>query len=130
MSKEKLNKLEYEQNNSLKLSTQEDSFEEYFSKENKPKVDEEKLFHLSVINTPKTKPLLCFTLNKNYDFSVIKTQKKEEKILFSSSKNTQNFVIFEDKSAENNEICEYKIKFCEKSTNEEFYSNSIKIKTF
>jgi len=130
VSKEKLNKLEYEQNNSLKLSTQEDSFEEYFSKENKPKVDEEKLFHLSVINTPKTKPLLCFTLNKNYDFSVIKTQKKEEKILFSSSKNTQNFVIFEDKSAENNEICEYKIKFCEKSTNEEFYSNSIKIKTF
>lgn len=106
------------------------SIKEYFQKEFAPVETEEKFFHLSVINTPKTKPLLCFTLNKNYDFSIIKTKKEEEKILFSSSKNTQNFVIFEDKTSKNNEICEYKIKFCEKSTNEEFYSNPIKIKAF
>ncbi len=103
---------------------------EYFAIENAPKTNTPKLFQIRVINTPKTKPIICFTLNKNYDFSIIKTQKKEEKILFSSLKNDQNFVFFEDKSAKNGEIAEYKVKFCEKSTNEEFYSRSIKIRAF
>ena len=121
---------EYVKNKISVSADKTNSIKEYFQKEFAPVETEENLFHLSVINTPKTKPLLCFTLNKNYDFSIIKTKKEEEKILFSSSKNTQNFVIFEDKTSKNNEICEYKIKFCEKSTNEEFYSNPIKIKAF
>lgn len=121
---------EYSKNNLVISNKKTDTIKEYFELNSAPKESEEKLFHLSVINTPKRNPLLCFTLNKKYDFSVIKTKKEEEKILFSSSKNTQNFVVFEDKTSKNNEICEYKIKFCEKSTNEEFYSNPIKIKAF
>ena len=122
----------YTQKNQIK-QVQDDSktkIIEYFSNDNKPNEIEQDLFKLSVINTPKTKPILCFTLNKKYDFFVIKTQKKEEKIIFSSLKNEQNFVFFEDKTAKKNEIAEYKIKFCEKTTNEEFYSNSIKIRVF
>lgn len=125
-----LNIEKYQNENTIEIDNSNSDHLELFSEENIPQNSNQELFNFSVINTPKTKPILCFTLNKNYDFSVIKTQKKEEKIIFSSHKNDQNLVFFEDKTAKNNEIIEYKIKFCEKSTNEEFYSKSIKIKTF
>ena len=105
------------------------SLQEYFSIENLPKSEEEN-FTFTAINSPYHKPILCFTINKNYDFSLIRKHKNKEEIIFSSSENNENFTNFTDKTAKNNEIYTYKLKICDKSKNEEFFSNEIKLKTY
>lgn len=117
------------QENKLKTSNLSSEINEYFSIKNLPE-KEPKNFHLEVINHPKTKPVICFTINKNYDFFVIREHKKEEEIIFSSSENNENFIKFIDKMAKSSEIYTYKVKFCEKSNNEEFFSNEIKLKVY
>ena len=117
------------QDNKLKNSNSKSEFNEYFSTKNLPKKDAEN-FHLEVINSPLNKPIICFTINKNYDFFVIREHKKEEEIIFSSSENNENFIKFIDKSAKSSEIYTYKVKFCGKSNNEEFFSNEIKLKIY
>jgi membrane carboxypeptidase/penicillin-binding protein len=117
------------QDNKLKKSNSKSEFNEYFSTKNLPKKDAEN-FHLEVINSPLNKPIICFTINKNYDFFVIREHKKEEEIIFSSSENNENFIKFIDKSAKSSEIYTYKVKFCGKSNNEEFFSNEIKLKIY
>lgn len=103
--------------------------EEYFSEKNFPKKSE-KEFTLEAINSPNHKPILCFTLNKNYNYFLIRSQKNREKIIFSSTENDTNFVKFCDKTAKNNQIYTYKVKFCAKSKNEEFFSNEITLKVY
>lgn len=124
----KLDKSAYE-NNELLESENSECFEEYFSKENLPKKQENN-FTLSAINSPNHKPILCFTINKNYDYSLIRKQKNEEEILFSSSENDDKNIKFLDKTAKNGEIYTYFIKICEKSKNEYFYSNEISLKVY
>ena len=123
-----LNKESY-QENKLISSNINSEIKEYFSIENLPQKEDEN-FVLEVINTPYNKPTICFTVNKNYDFFVLRSHKKEEEIIFSSSQNNENFIKFIDKSAKSNEIYTYKVKFCEKSKNEEFYSNEIKLRAY
>ena len=123
-----LNKESY-QENKLISSNINSEIKEYFSIENLPQKEDEN-FVLEVINTPYNKPTICFTVNKNYDYFVLRSHKKEEEIIFSSSQNNENFIKFIDKSAKSNEIYTYKVKFCEKTKNEEFYSNEIKLRAY
>lgn len=124
----KLDKEKYNENILLETEN-EDGINAYFSTSNLPE-KEIKENTLSAINSPNHKPILCFTINKNTEFSLIRTQKNKEEIIFSSFENNENFIKFCDKTAKNNEIYTYKLKICEKSKNEEFYSNEIKLKAY
>ena len=124
----KLNKTSYE-NNKLIRTDNNDSTNEYFSTTNSPEKNP-KEFQLTAINSTTSKPILCFTVNKNYDFWLIRTQKNKEEILYSSLENNEKNIRFIDKTAKSNEIYEYKLKFCVKSENEEFFSNAIKLKAY
>ena len=115
--------------NKLTKSDSDEGINEYFSTSNLPE-ETPKNFKLEVINSPYSKPVICFTINKNYDFFVIREHKKEEEIIFSSSENNENFIKFTDKTAKSSEIYTYKVKFCEKSKNEEFFSNEIKLRVY
>lgn len=128
VKKIKLDKSAYE-NNKLLENENGEYFEEYFSKENLPKKQEND-FNLTAINSPNHKPILCFTINKNYDYFLIRKQKKEEEIIFSSSENNDKNIKFIDKTAKSNEIYTYFIKICEKSKNEYFFSNEISLKVY
>lgn len=128
IKKIKLDKTDYE-HNKLTPTVSNDSIEEYFSDKNFPKTEEPK-FIISAINTKNHKPIICFTINKNTDFSIIRTQKEKEETIFSSLNNSDEIIKFCDKTAKNNQIYTYKVKFCDKFKNEEFYSNEIKLKTF
>ena len=123
-----LNKENYSKNK-LTKSDSDEGINEYFSTSNLPE-ETPKNFKLEVINSPYSKPVICFTINKNYDFLVIREHKKEEEIIFSSSENNENFIKFTDKTAKSSEIYTYKVKFCEKSKNEEFFSNEIKLRVY
>lgn len=116
-------------NNKLKLTKSDSKYKEYFLSSNIPKM-EENYFKLEAINTPHSKPILCFTINKNYDYFLIRKQNSEEKILFSSSENSPNFIKFCDKTAQNGKIYTYFLKICEKNKNEELFSNAIKLKVY
>ena len=124
----KLDKKSYEEN-SLVETQNDDGISAFFAKSNLPK-SEIKPYVLSAINSPNHKPILCFTINTNADFFLIRTHKNKEETVFSSLENNENFIKFCDKTAKNNEIYTYKLKICDKSKNEEFYSNEIKLKTY
>ncbi len=124
----KLDKESYETNKLIRTDD-DNSTNEYFAIANSPK-KLEKTFKLTAINTPQNKPILCFTVNKNYDYFLIRKQKNKEEIIYSSLENNENFVKFIDKTAKLNEICEYKLKICEKSKNNEFFSNTIKLRSY
>lgn len=115
--------------NKLIQSENENSLKEYFDNKNTPNTQDNN-FTLNAINSMNHKPILCFTLNKNYDYFLIRSQKNREEIIFSSLDNNENFIKFCDKSAKNNEIYTYKLKICEKNKNEEFFSNSTKLKAY
>ena len=115
--------------NKLINSNSASEINEYFSIKNLPEKQTQN-FKLEVINSPSSKPVICFTINKNCDFFVIREHKKEEEIIFSSSENKENFIKFIDKTAKSSEIYTYKVKFCDKLKNEEFFSNEIKLKVY
>ena len=115
--------------NKLINSNSASEINEYFSIKNLPEKQTQN-FKLEVINSPSSKPVICFTINKNCDFFVIREHKKEEEIIFSSSENKENFIKFIDKTATSSEIYTYKVKFCDKLKNEEFFSNEIKLKVY
>lgn len=123
-----LDKTNYSQNKLLETDSQ-DSIKEYFKIENLPPKASEKNI-LTVINTPYHKPQLCFTINKNCNYSLIREQKNKEEIIYFSPENNENFINFTDKTVKNNEIYTYKLKICDKSKNEEFFSNEIKLRTY
>ena len=124
----KLDTKSYQENKLIRTNTN-SSTSEYFSMSNSPKNLEE-TFKLTAINNPSSKPILCFTINKNYDYFLIRTQKNKEEILYSSLENDENLAKFIDKTAKNNEIYEYKLKICDKSKNNEFFSNAIKLRAY
>ena len=86
---------------------------------------------LKAINTEKRKPILMFFASKNNTYNIIRKHKNKEEII-SSLKNLNNdkTIKFEDISAKNNEIYEYFIEICEKSTTKKYHSNHIKLKSF
>lgn len=116
-------------NNELVASTTDSKIKEYFKNENSPKL-EQNFLELNAINSPNHKPILCFTVNKNYDFYLIRKQNDEEKIILSSTQNNENFIKFCDKTAKNNEIYTYFVKFCGKLKNDELFTNEIKLKAY
>jgi membrane carboxypeptidase/penicillin-binding protein PbpC len=86
---------------------------------------------LNVINFQNRKPILIFFANKNYSYNIFRRNKNKEELI-SSLNNLKNdkYIKFEDISAKNNEIYEYFIEICEKSTTKKYYSNHIKLKSF
>ncbi len=123
-----LDKNSYQENKLIETDS-DDSIKEYFSIKNLPE-KQTKNFVISAINLPSRKPVLCFTINKKYDFFLIRGQKNKEEIIDFSPENYENFVTFTDKTAKNNQIYTYKLKICDKFKNEEFYSNEIKLRTY
>lgn len=124
----KLDRISYEENKLLETED-ENSIQEYFDINNLPEKSKNN-FSLEAINSPNHKPILCFTLNKNYDYFLIRAQENREEIIFSSLENEDDFIKFCDKSAKNGEIYTYKLKICGKNKNEELFSNSIKLKVY
>ena len=94
------------------------------------KIKTQKDFQLSAINIKNHKPILYFTLTKNYEFFLIRKQKNKEETIASFLENDNKTVNFTDKSAKNNEIYNYQLKIHDKTTNNEFFSNEIKLKTY
>lgn len=87
-------------------------------------------FKLTAINIKNHKPILCFTLNNDYNYYLIRTQKNKEETIASFLENNDKNINFTDASAKNNSLYSYKLKICSKDKNDEFYSNEIKLKTF
>lgn len=85
-------------------------------------------YKINVYNFSNKKPIIEFKTNNNYSYEIIRKTTEKEEIIFSSSSDKN--VKFEDKTAKNNEIYEYFVKFCTFSNNEVFESNHIKLKTF
>ncbi|MBQ4541460.1 MAG: penicillin-binding protein [Clostridia bacterium] len=87
--------------------------------------------NLTALNLENRKPILMFFASKNNTYNIIRKHKNKEEII-SSLNNLKNdkYIKFEDISAKNNEIYEYFIEICEKSTTKKYYSNSIKLKSF
>ena len=115
--------------NRIVVDKNESELKEYFSIENSPEITEDE-FKLLAINSKNHQPILCFTINKKYNYFLIRTHKNKEEIIFSSLENDNKFINFTDKSAKNNKIYSYKLKICEKSKNEGFFSNEIILHTY
>ena len=123
-----LDKKSYDENR-LVSSNSDEEIKEYFSVNNLP-ISDQNSFKLSAINSPNHKPILCFTINKNYDYFLIRSKKNKEETIFSSLDNNEDFIKFLDKSAKSNEIYTYKLKICAKLKTEEFFSNEIKLRVY
>lgn len=123
-----LDKKSYDENR-LVSSNSDEEIKEYFSVNNLP-ISDKNPFELSAINSPNHKPILCFTINKNYDYFLIRSKKNKEETIFSSLDNNEDFIKFLDKSAKSNEIYTYKLKICAKLKTEEFFSNEIKLRVY
>lgn len=128
VTKINLDKTKYQENQLVETKT-DSGIKEYFASTNTPK-KETNFTQLKAINSKNHKPILCFTINKNYEYYLIRSQKKEEKIIFSSNENNENFITFCDKSAKNGQIYTYKLKICGKLKNEELFSNEISLKVY
>lgn len=128
VTKINLDKTKYQENELLETKNS-DGIEEYFSLSNTPKKESDFTL-LKAINSKNHKPILCFTINKNYDYYLIRSQEKREEIIFSSLGNNENFITFCDKTAKNGQIYTYKLKICGKLKNEQFFSNDISLKVY
>ena len=86
---------------------------------------------LSIINNENRKPILVFFVNPNNTYNIIRKHKNKEEIISSlNNLKSDKLIKFEDISAKNNEIYEYFIEICEKSTTKKHYSNHIKLKSY
>lgn len=87
--------------------------------------------NIEAINIVGRKPVICFKASKNYNYYIKRiNEKKEETISSFTSIEYDKTIKFEDISAKNNEIYEYFIEICEKSTNKTYKSNHIKLKSY
>ncbi len=86
---------------------------------------------LTIDNNENRKPILKFFASKNYIYNIIRKDNKKEEIIssFKSINNSKN-IKFEDISAKNNEIYEYFVEICEKSTTKKYYTNHVKLKAY
>lgn len=127
-----LNKTDYENNILAYTESTDNIISELFSTKNPPTKSENSLsLKLEISNSPGKKPELTFFASKNYDYKIIRKNKNMEEIISSiDNLNNSKFVKFEDKTALNNEIYEYLVEFCEKSTSKTYQTNSIKLKTY
>ena len=109
-----------------------DSITEIFSKTNLPSQNSSSLdLKLEVFNFKNKQPLLCLFTTPSYTYKFIRKQKDKEEILaYIDDIKNANFTKIEDKTAKNDEIYEYFAEICEKSTNQTFHTNTIKLKTF
>ena len=72
-----------------------------------------------------------FFVNPNNTYNIIRKHKNKEEIISSlNNLKSDKLIKFEDISAKNNEIYEYFIEICEKSTTKKHYSNHIKLKSY
>lgn len=128
----KLNKDSYDKNELNSTETNENYITEVFAKNNIPRPTDNTInLKLDVFNFEDHKPILCFFSSPNFSYKIIRKEKNKEEII-SSLNNIESSKItkFEDKTAKNNQIYEYFVEICEKSTNKIYKTNSVKLKTF
>ena len=120
------------QNNEIYLSDSDDGINEIFSKQNLPKQKNTKPnLNLEVFNFENRKPILSFFTSNNFTYNIKRIQENKEETISSLSPTDElKITKFEDISAKNNEIYEYFVEICEKSTNKIYQTNKIKLKTF
>ncbi len=127
-----ISKSDYENNIVSITENKNDSLTEIFAKNNLPKVSSSSLnLHLEAFNFENKKPILTFFACPNYSYSLIRKNANNKEIIL-TEENIENVktIKFEDKTAKSNEIYEYYIEICEKSTNKKFETNKIKLKSF
>lgn len=128
----KLDKTEYENNKLIVTEKQDNVVEDIFAKSNLPTITENSLnLKLDVFNLENHKPIICFFASPNYTYKIIRKEKNKEETISSLNNITSAKITkFEDNSAKNNNIYEYFVEICEKSTNKTYKTNSVKLKTF
>ena len=127
-----IDKAEYQNNKVIETDNKSTSIKEIFSKNNLPKKNHTSLsLKLEAFNFENKKPILCFFASENYDYKLVRKHNNNYEII-TEFKNVKNFetIKFEDKTANNNEIYEYFVEICEKSTNKSFKTNTIKLKSY
>ena len=127
-----ISKTNYEKNIISTTDNPSDITTEIFSKTNLPSPSHSSLdLKLEVFNFKNKKPILCLFTSPNYTYKFIRKEKDKDTVLVNiDNLDNANFTKFEDKTAENDEIYEYFAEICEKSTNQTFHTNTIKLKTF
>lgn len=122
---------EYTNNKIIENNNLDNSFEEIFSKNNLPEKNVLLNSKIEVFNFENRKPIITFFANKNYTYKIKRIHKNKEETLSSLSPNENLKTIkYEDISAKNNEIYEYFVEICEKSTNKITISNKVKLKSY
>ena len=108
------------------------NIEEIFSNNNLPKQNLNKLnLKLEAFNFENRKPILSFFASNNYTYNIKRINEKKEEIISSfSPKDDLKIIKFEDKSAKSNDIYEYFIEICEKSSNIKYQTNKVKLKSY
>ncbi len=128
----KINKTDYQNNIISATSLDEDYIIEYFDKNNLPALTDNSLdLNLEVSNFNNSKPIISFFAPLNYNYKIVRNNNSTEEIIFNESNNNSSQNIkFEDKSANTNEIYEYYVVFCEKSSNKTYETERIKLKAY
>lgn len=108
--------------------THNETIEENFQETNIPKNTSLNLT-IEAFNFENRKPIITFFASNKYTYNIIRIhEKKEEKISSLSPKDDLKIIKYEDISAKYSEIYEYLIEICDKSSNQKYYTNRIKLK--
>jgi membrane peptidoglycan carboxypeptidase len=127
-----INKELYQKNIVAQTDDNKNSITEIFSTNNLPTQSIETLnLKLKATNIKGSEPTLQFFASPNYSYKIFRKSNKSIEIIetLEPLEIEENY-IFEDKTAKNNQIYEYFVEICEKSTNNKNKTNSIKLKTF
>lgn len=127
-----LNKQDYDNNKLTKSDNSKDSIMEVFSKNNLPNNNDKfPNLNLDVFNFKNQKPILCFSADENHIYNIHRINKNKEEIISSlENVNSSKIIKFSDNSAKNNEIYEYFVEICDKSSDKTYKTNKIKLRTF
>lgn len=117
--------------NKITQTNNDSNLKENFSSENLPNFDNSINLKLEAFNFENRKPILSFFASNNFTYNIKRVHEKKEETLSSFSPSENHKIIkFEDISAKSNEIYEYFVEICEKSTTKSNKTNIVKLKSF
>ena len=129
---QKISKSDYENNQIILTTDNNDFITEVFAKNNLPKQTKPTLqLTMSAFNFENRKPIISFFAYQNYTYEIIRISKEKEEIISSyNNLNKSEIIKFEDKSAKSDQIYEYYVKICDKNSSSTYNTNHVKLKSF